>query len=187
MSKQIDGVTTQLAGPVPFKVEQLRQGALPGASPEEAAAFWQQLTQLQRSTSAASLVLQNALKKVAAMRTALARTPSAPGSLDGRLHELRETLLEFEEQLRGNRARRSVGEKNNPTIGGRLWFALGGAQNTTYGPTPNSKKSFDIAGSQFAKLKAALEDIVDRQLPEMERALSRAGAPWIEGQPIPEN
>ena len=187
LSKQNDGVITDLAGPVRFKVERLRQGALKGAEPEEAAAFWQQLARLQRATTAASLVLQNALKKADAMRTALARSSAAPGDLDRQLHELRETLLEFDEQLNGNRARRSIGEKNNPTISGRLWFALGGTRNTTYGPTPNIKKSFNIAESQFAELKASLEDIVNRQLPEMEKAVMQAGAPWLEGQPIPKN
>jgi hypothetical protein len=94
--------------------------------------------------------------------------------------------MDFDMELNGSRAKRNVAERRDPTIGGRLWFALGGTRSSTYGPTPNIRNSFDIARSEFAELRTVLEDIVGQQLPEMERALVEAGAPWIEGQPIPE-
>ncbi|UCG53797.1 MAG: glycosyl hydrolase [Candidatus Latescibacterota bacterium] len=186
LSKQIDGTITDLAGPVSFEVERLRKGALEDAKDEDAAAFWQKIAELQRANTAASLVLENALKKVDAMRTALSRTPAAPGNLDAQLYELRQTLLEFDEQLHGNRSKRQIGEKINPTINRRLGFVMGGTRHSTYGPTPNIKRSLEIAYSEFAELKAALERIIDQQFPQMEKALRQAGAPWVEGQPIPE-
>jgi hypothetical protein len=160
-------------------------GALKGANDADVAAFWQRIDALQRSSSATSLAVQNALKKVDAMRLALARTPEAPGDLDAQLHELRETLLDLDEQLNGNRAKREVGEKNNPTIRSRLNFAASGTRRSTYGPTPNLKGSLDIAYSEFEKLEAQLDRILNQLLPGMEKALREAGAPWIEGQPIP--
>ncbi|NIO00755.1 MAG: glycosyl hydrolase [Candidatus Latescibacteria bacterium] len=186
LSKQIDGTVTDLSKPLPFEVERMRRGALDGAEDKDVAAFWQQIAKLQRATTAASLVLENALKKVDAMRAALSRTPAAPGGLDGQLHELRQTLLEFDEQLNGNRSKRKVGEKINPTINSRLRFAMGGTRHSTYGPTPTLKNSLEIAYVQFDELKATLENILNEQLPEMEEALRKAGAPWVEGQPIPE-
>ncbi|UCH84905.1 MAG: glycosyl hydrolase, partial [Candidatus Latescibacterota bacterium] len=186
LSKEIDGVVTDLSGPVPFTVERMHEGALPGAGDDEAVAFWQEIAALGKSTSAASIVLQNALKKVDAMRVALSRTQAPPGELDAQLHQLRQELLDIDEQLNGNRARRKTGEKINPTVRSRLRFAMGSTNNSTYGPTPNIRKTFDIASREYAALKAALEDIVDRQLPQIEKALIEAGAPWVEGQPIPE-
>jgi photosystem II stability/assembly factor-like uncharacterized protein len=186
LSKHIDGAITDLDGPKPFNVEPLHGDALDGEPGKEVEAFWRRIAELHRATSAASLLLQNALKKVDAMQTALSRTPSAPGTLDEQLYELRQTLLEFDEQLNGNRARRNVGERINPTINRRLWFAMGSTNNSTYGPTPTHEKSLEITADQFAELKAILEDIVDRQLPELEQALRQASAPWIEGMPIPD-
>jgi photosystem II stability/assembly factor-like uncharacterized protein len=186
LSKQIDGTITNLSEPVPFTVERLQKGALEGAEDEDVAAFWQKIARLQRATTAASLVLQNALKKVDAMQTALSRTAAAPGDLDKQLYQLRQTLLEFDEQLNGNRAKRNVHERINPTLNRRLWFAMGGTRNTTYGPTPNIERSLDIAYNQFDELKAVLENIINQQLPDMEKALMEAGAPWVEGRPIPE-
>jgi photosystem II stability/assembly factor-like uncharacterized protein len=184
--KQVDGAITVLSGPVTFEVERLRKGALEGADDEAVVAFWERIGALQRATSATSLVVSNSLKKVDAMRLALSRTPAAPGDLDKQLHELRESLLDLDEQLNGNRAKGQVGEKYNPTMRDRLGFAAGGTRNSTYGPTPNLTNSLDIAYSDFKELSAKLETILNQQLPEMEKALRQAGAPWIEGQPLPD-
>ncbi|MEJ2721315.1 MAG: glycosyl hydrolase, partial [bacterium] len=185
LSQEVDGTVTTLSEPVSFVVERLRAGALEGVGDENAAAFWRRVAELQRSASAASVVLSNTLERVDAMRVALSRTPAAPGDLDKQLYELRQTLLDFDERLNGNRSKRQIGEKVNPTIYSRLRFAMGSTRNSTYGPTPNIQKSFDIADAEFAELKTVLQNIVDRRLPEVERALNRAGAPWVEGQPLP--
>ena len=49
------------------------------------------------------------------------------------------------------------------------------------------ERSLEIAESEFAELRVELERILNQRLPETERALMRAGAPWVEGQPIPEH
>ncbi len=48
------------------------------------------------------------------------------------------------------------------------------------------KRSLEIAAAEFQELKKNLENIVDMQLPKIEDALKAAGAPWFDGQPIPE-
>jgi photosystem II stability/assembly factor-like uncharacterized protein len=186
LSKQVDGVITELSPPIAFKVERMRKGVLAGADPPETAAFWQEIAKLQRSITAVSLALENALKRVDKLQIALSRTAAAPGNLDGELHQLKQALLKLDEQLHGNRSRREVGDEKNPTIERRLGVAMMGTAYSTYGPTPTHKRSLEIAATQFRELKTTLEDILNRQLPELEKALQDAGAPWIEGQPIPE-
>jgi hypothetical protein len=48
------------------------------------------------------------------------------------------------------------------------------------------KRSLEIAGIQLANIKTEIEKIISEDIPKMEKALMEAGAPWIEGQPIPE-
>ena len=81
---------------------------------------------------------------------------------------------------------RKIGEDRNPTILNRLSFAMGGSNNSTYGPTPLLNQSYEIAEKEFKVFKAKLDEIVLKQLPEFEKSLIEAGAPWVEGQPIPE-
>lgn len=179
LSKQVDGVNTDLSEPMPFKVEQMRKGALDDASPSETAAFWQQIAQMQRNISAASLELNEALKKVEIYQTALSRAQAAPGDLDKQLFYIKQALLDLDEQLNGNRSKRQVGEKTKPNINYRLGVAVNGTMNSTYGPTPTHKRSLEIAQSQFTKFKSALNRIIDEQLPKLEKALLDAGAPYM--------
>lgn len=185
LSKQVDGTITDLSESMPFIVERLRKGALDGAEPKEIAAFWQEIAQLQRATTAASMALNNSLNKVDNLQTALSRAPTAPGNLDKQLYDLRHALLELDGQLNGNRSKQQVGEKNKPTINYRLDVAESSTMSSTYGPTPAHKRSLEIAKTQFREFKIALEDILNVQLPKLEKALQDAGAPWIKGQPIP--
>ena len=186
LSKQIDGIITDLSDAKIFSVEQLYKGALEGSTPEVTAAFWQDLSDLYRSVSAANVALQKSIKRIDYLKTALARTNSAPGNLDKQLHELRSKLLELDQIMNDNRSKRKIGEDRNPTIVSRLGFAIGGTSNSSYGPTQNHKKSFEIAAKEFKELKVKLDNILNNKMPELERKLIEAGSPWVEGQPIPE-
>ncbi|KAA3656510.1 MAG: glycosyl hydrolase [Calditrichaeota bacterium] len=186
LSKQVDGVVTELSGPMPFTVERLRKGSLPGAEPAVTAQFWQDLAKLQRATTATSTALKNAMKKVNKMQTALRRTPAAPGELEQRVYEVKQALFVIDEKLVGNRSKSAIGEKTKPSISARISAASTGTRNSTYGPTPMHKRSLEIARTQFREIKAALEQILNTRIPMLEKALQEAGAPWLEGMALPE-
>ena len=186
LSKEEDGEITDLSQAMSFQVERAFSGSLAGADPKETAAFWRETERLNKSTTAARQVLHNALEKVNLMQKALVRVPTAPGNLDNELHELRQSLLALDEQLNGNRSKEQVGEKTKPTIADRQSVASSGTFGSTYGPTPLHRQSLEIAGEEFKQLKKDLDKIVNTKLPKMEKALRDAGAPWMEGQSIPE-
>ena len=186
LSQQIDGVITVLSEPIHFRVEPLREGALEGASLEEAATFWQEIARLQRTFSASSTALNRALKRVEKLKIALKRAPAHPGALDTRLHDIQQVLLNLDEIFHGNRSKRQVGEKRDPTFNDRLNFAYSGIRYSTYGPTPSHEKSLKIAEREFLTFKTELDQIILAQLPALEKDMQEAGAPWLEGQEIPE-
>ncbi len=186
LAKKVDGETTRLAGPVEFEVVKMHEGALEGASPQDVAAFWREIEDVRRATSAASVQLREAQKKVKAMEKALERSTAEPGDLDQRVHALKQELYDLDEQMYGNRSKREVGEKTKPSVGDRLGTATTGTSNSTYGPTPMHRRSLELAKTQFADVRIRLEDIVNNKIPALEKDLAKAGAPWIEGQPLPE-
>jgi hypothetical protein len=179
LSKQMDGVITNLSEPMPLKVEQMRKSALTGASPVETAAFWQQIAQMQKDISAESLELNETIKKVEILKAALARSSAVPGDLDKQLYDTKQALLELDEQLNGNRSKQQVGEKTKPNINYRLGVAVTGTMNSTYGPTPVHKRSLEIAQRQLTEFKSALDKIRNEQIPQIEKALLDAGASFI--------
>jgi photosystem II stability/assembly factor-like uncharacterized protein len=186
LSKEVDGVVTDLSEPMPFIVERMYKGALDGADPQVTAAFWRETEILNKSVTAASKVMEKTIYKVELMQKALLRTPAAPGYLDTELFQLRQDLLELDENLSGNRTKQEVGEKRNPTIISRLRMASSGTFSSTYGPTETLKRNLEIAGNDFRVLKTELEFILNDRLPQLEKDIIDAGAPWMEGQPIPD-
>ena len=186
LSKQVDGSVLDLSGPVSFQVERLYEGAIPGTDPQVASAFWKETERLNKSTTAASKVLAKALARVDLMQKALIRTPAAPGRLDSELHALKQSLLDLDEQLNGNRSKKEIGENTRPTISDYLNVAALGTFGSTYGPTPTHKRSLEIAAGKFVELKKSMDKVLNQELPAIEKALGDAGAPWIEGQSIPE-
>jgi photosystem II stability/assembly factor-like uncharacterized protein len=186
LSKQVDGITSILSDPKSFEVVKMLQGALTGADPNVVAAFWKETERLNGSVSAASKTIDESLKRVDLMQYALTRTPAAPGNLDSELHDLKQELFVLDELLNGNRSKKEIGEKYKPTIAYRLNQVSYGNSYSTYGPTEMQKRNLEIAGTQFQDLKKALDIIMNEILPQIEKALIDAGAPWIDGQPIPE-
>jgi len=186
LSKQEDGTITDLSQPIPFEVERMYEGALAGKDPQETAVFWKETERLNKTTTAASRVLRKALERVSLLQKVLIRTPATPGDLDSELYRLKQSLMALDEQLNGNRSKREIGEKDRPTIVSRLNVASRGTFGSTYGPAPLHEHSLEIAAAEFEELKKDLEEIVNIELPRVEEALRNAGAPWIEGQPIPE-
>lgn len=183
--KQIDGVISQLSEPVTFEVVSLFEGYLKGATPADVAAFWRDLESFNKLFTATDLVLNNAEKRIKAMQVALAQSHSDSGDLYEQLVQLRSVLLEIETAAYGYRSKGEVGANGNPTVGDRLRVALMGTTNSTYGPTALHLENFRIAKEQFDAIRAELKILVDEKIPAMEKALEAAGAPWIEGQPLP--
>jgi hypothetical protein len=95
-------------------------------------------------------------------------------------------LLELDEQMNGNRSKRQVGEKRAPTFRDRLNFTSSSVRYSTYGPTPSQEKSLEIARQEFKTFKTELDRVVRQELPVLEKEIQAAGAPWLEGQEIPE-
>lgn len=184
--KQEDGVSTQLAGPVEFEVKRLYEGALPAADPKVTAAFWRENEIFNGAVTAATRTLDNALERVEILQKALLRTTSAPGDIDKQAHDLKQRLQWIDVELRGYRSKSKIGEKNNPTLFTRKNFANAGFGSSTYGPTPAQQRSLEIAADNFNELKTQLDEIVNTEIPKLEAELKKLGAPWFEGQPIPE-
>jgi len=182
LSKQIDEIVTDLSEPIGFNVVQLYEGALPGSSPDEILAFAKEVEALSFESSAYGIQIRTMQKKIKAMQYALSVTPAAPGELDEQLLQVKKELQGFERQFYGNKSKREVGEKDDPTFSNRLYFAMGGTSNITYGPTEAQKRNLEIANLMFTELKELFDVLAEEKMPALEKALIDAGAPWVEGQ-----
>jgi photosystem II stability/assembly factor-like uncharacterized protein/regulator of replication initiation timing len=180
LSKQINGDIKLLAGPIPFSVVRLYKGALTGNEPEKTVAFWTEITDLQRQTTAAALRLKKTFKKVEALQLAVSKILAENKDLVKNIHSLKQKLYNLDEQLNGSKSKNEVGEKDNPTILYRLGVAINGTYGSTYGPTQTHIKSLNIAKRQFAEFEVNLNNIVKNEIPAIEKKLIENGAPIVE-------
>ena len=183
LSKEVDGVITQLDGPVSFEVVPLFESTLKGISYEDYNSFISAYEEVATQESKISDVLDSSMDKVKAMQVALGRTPAAPGNTATKLHALQQQLYELEEKLEGNKSRDEIGERNPPNAGDHLRVARRGL-STTYGPTPLHKQSLDIAKTMMASLYTEMSTVANTTIPQLEAELERMGAPYILGQGI---
>jgi hypothetical protein len=139
--KQVDGVFSELSGPVEFEVEQMRKGVLEGAEPEAVALFWKEVLEMRRATSAAGMALRNATEKVNLMRRALTLTPAPPREIDSMIQVVRLELIDLDKLLNGSPVKREIGDKRPPTLNDRLSFALTEQPSQPMGQHLSQKKS----------------------------------------------
>ena len=184
--KRVAGRVTTLAGPEAFDVVRMREGVLAGSSPEQTVAFLQQAAELQRAVTGANRSVSEAFGRIDALREALERSAIEPGSeLDMAVRDLRQQLFQVQEAMGGNTSQRSIGQPMAPSVMRRLDVVITGNRLSTYGPTPTHRRSLEIAREQFATLRERLHQLIDIELPALEKRLDDAGLPWTPGRAVP--
>ena len=179
------GAIEILTDEVSFKVNRLHEGSLEGASSEEVLAFREEVEGLRTMVSAAQYMLSESRKKLAAMQAAAYSTDEPAPEIVEQLSSLQNDLHELSDEMSGNPAKGEVGQKNDPTIQSRMWIAYRGL-GTSYGPTDLNRQSLDIAASELDAVMPRIEAIYRERIPEIEKALQDAGAPWIQGTDLPD-
>jgi hypothetical protein len=179
MSKEVDGKITELAGPVSFNVKPLHKPTVAGATPAEIVAYRDELKAVQNEMASGQEKLEKLTGQIKAMGTALTRAAIAPGKLHEDLYALQGQVDELERMLEGSPSRAAVGEKAPPTVEDHFFAGFRGL-STTYGPTPNMKRSLGIAADMIKEILPKI-DALAAKLPSLHTQLKAAGAPYIIG------
>ena len=186
LAKQVEGVVTNLSGPVSFEVVPLRKGALEGASAKEIAEFRTKLEEVQREVTLGGYMLEQSKKRMKAMQSAVGRADGDIGDLAQQVYTLNQQLMLLDEEINGSPSKNEVGEKEAASARSRMFTGFRG-MGTSYGPTKNHKKSFEIGAKMIAELMPKVKKMYEEDIPRLEKALLKAGAPWMEGMALPED
>ncbi|MEM9525700.1 MAG: hypothetical protein AAGA31_03775 [Bacteroidota bacterium] len=179
MAKEVNGKITELAGPVSFTVKPLHTPTIAGAKPAEYVAYMKEVKAIRADMAAGEEMLDKLSEQVKAMETALAQAPVAPGKMNEALYAFQDQVEVLELQLEGSPSRGEVGEKAPPSVNTHFFAGYRGL-STTYGPTPNQRRSLGIAREMIAEIMPKVKALMER-LPSMQQQLRDAGAPYIIG------
>jgi photosystem II stability/assembly factor-like uncharacterized protein len=185
LDKRVDGVTTNLVPPTPFRLVPLGAGSLPEADREAVLAFQKQTAQLERAVLGANAAAQDAAQRIDHIKTVSERTPSLGPGVREEARSLELRLLDLRERLTGDRTRPRRNEPGSVGIIGRIRTIIGGHWFTTSGPTNTHRRSFEIAETEFLAILQDLTTLIETDLVALEARLEAAGAPWAPGRQVP--
>jgi hypothetical protein len=186
LSQRVGGVVTQLAGPATFNVALNPQGVHSLADQSVRWQFQEKLQALRRDIAGALELANSTNTRLDAIRKALDATPASPRALHDQARALQRRLTAILVELQGDRrlgARSvptpvSISERAN-TISGELNRTLG-RQTTTH------EQQLQIASELFVAQRSALRELVETDVPAIEKELERLGAPYTPGR-LPKN
>jgi photosystem II stability/assembly factor-like uncharacterized protein len=181
MAKKIDGVMTEIAGPVSFEVVDLALAALPGAPPDEALSFELQVAELQRAVGGAVKVTKEIDDRLAHLRQAILDTPDADADHLAKARALQTELDDIEIALVGDPTKSERNVFTPPSVNDRVNRIVSGLWTTTQGPTKTQRDNYTWAGEAFATELDRLGALV-ADLEAFEAELELAGAPWTPGR-----
>ena len=116
LSKQERGEVNELAGPVSFQIKALHEPTVEGPNPQEYQAYRLEVKAVQDRLAAVQEFMEETDETLETMETALQRAAIAPGTLSGRLYELRQEFAELDRRVNGSASRNEIGERNPPAV-----------------------------------------------------------------------
>ena len=185
MSSYIDGEIKDLAPPVEFECVPIGMTELTAEARQASLQFQKQTAELQRVILAAKSVLNHALERVRYTKAAIERSPKLDLALRKRARELEVKLIDLDEQLVGDSTKSRRQEPEMPGLLSRLQQVVGGHWATTSAPTTTYRQQYEIVYKKTEPLLSALRQLVENELPDLDRQLENAGAPWTPGRALP--
>jgi photosystem II stability/assembly factor-like uncharacterized protein len=175
----------QLTEPVTFRVKPLYPGALEQISYNEVASYWRKSENLQREMFAFQEALRDVEGTLEAYDLAYFRSQAENAEVYNNILALRREIKEMSRQVNGYSTKNEIGAVNPPTLSQRFWKSQNLLGNNTYGPSDTQREQFELAQAQFDLLNNRLKEIVEVELPQLDKSMQKMGAPAIKGQRNP--
>jgi hypothetical protein len=148
-------------------------------------AFQRETGELQRVMVGTSNAAEAAAERLEVLKSLVEVWPGADPALRSEVRALELRLMDLREQLDGDPTRPRRSEPGMPGLTDRLRTVMG-HWSTTMEPTATHREQYDIVEEEFAAVYAALEQLVERDLPALEQRLEATGAPVPTTHRLPE-
>ncbi|MEQ8361324.1 MAG: glycosyl hydrolase [Cyclobacteriaceae bacterium] len=182
MSKYADGVYTELAGTEKFVVKVLPGTTLPATSRPALVAWQRQAAELQRSIQGTSTILRDATQKVKYLKESVFSVAEPNQDFTKDILALEAKLRDLQDRLFGDRVANQLDIDREPSINSRLFNGIFAGSGSTSDPTTTMKNQIQWAGEAYEVLNAELKQVIETDIPAIEKKLEDAGAPYTPGR-----
>ena len=181
MSKFHDGVLSQLAGPITFKVNLLNQSSIPAKDLAVNVSFYKKVSDMAKTLSASNDLLGKIEQRAKSAEKAVMDMPAAPGDLLTKIHAVMKDLTPIKIKLFGDNTLSSREFEAKPTINDRVYGIIYSIWNNTSEIPATHKTSFAIAEKQFNEVYPLIKQL-DIKVNEIESILNINKAPYTPGR-----
>jgi len=183
ISQVFDGATTKLAGPVQFNVTPIDVEPLSPADRAAKEAFQKKAARLQAAVTAALEIATENNTNLATIKRALEAQPyTDAGGMIKTVDDLQKRNDEILLALRGDNVARELEEPVAPSISQRIGRVVSGTGSNTARPTKTLEDDYRIAGQLFAPVLAQLHQLVEVDMPKLDKQLDAVGVPHTSGR-----
>ncbi|MFZ1809073.1 MAG: glycosyl hydrolase [Cyclobacteriaceae bacterium] len=182
MSKYVDGVYTELAGAEKFVVKILPGTTMPAANRPALVAWQRQAAELQRSIQGTSTVLRDASQKIKYLKEAVFSVAEPNQNFVTDIQAVEDKLRGLQDRLFGDRVADQLDIDREPSINSRLFSGIFAGSGSTSEPTPTMKNQIQWAGEAYETLSTELKQVIETDIPAIEKKLEDAGAPYTPGR-----
>ena len=178
LAKRVDGVVTPLGTPQEFQVTVEGQETMSTADHAALVEFQQKAVRLQRAVSGATQAANALRPRLAAIKRAIAETPSLPPRLHNDATALEKRTNEILLALSGDAAARRRNMNTTPSINERVSYVVGAQRMSISRPTQTQHNQYNTAAQDFEGVLVQLRQLIEVDLARLEKQLEAAGAPW---------
>ena len=182
LSKKQDGKVSDLTQPVWFNVVAEGTMGMTDQNRQALLDFQQKVTRLYRSFNGATRTTEELRSRIKQIKRALNETPSADRGLTAQADDIEKRLNKLAIAMRGDSALEARNENVPSSISDRINGIIFGSRMSTAVPTQTDVDSFNIAQQEYKEALTGLQKITQTDLPALENAMEKAGAPWTPGR-----
>ncbi|MCI0700660.1 MAG: glycosyl hydrolase [Planctomycetia bacterium] len=182
LHQRVGGVATKLADPVEFNVVLDTLGNPSADEVKEQVEFHRQVLKLRKALIGAGNVANETSTKLEQMRQALDAAPKADEASKKAVRDMIARNRDILRALRGDPELRRRSENTPPSISERIRYAANANNEALAKPTGTAKQQYDIAAKEFTVELAKLKQLVEVDLPALEKKLDGFGAPLTPGR-----
>ncbi|HKK89741.1 MAG TPA: hypothetical protein VJ917_12890, partial [Saprospiraceae bacterium] len=179
MYLDLDGKLTPVGEPLTFELKPLHEPSIERYSTDEVSSFWRKYESTVRKYSDLSYQLRRLDNNLDALMNGIEQSRGNMVELRRQHAELALKAQVLKKDFSGSPAKREIGEKTKPTLGGRIYSVSSSISRSTYGPTDTNLEMMDIIQRDLEKLEDQLSNI-EKEIETLTEQVSSSGGPIIQ-------
>ena len=177
-----NGVLTDLAGPVPFKVVALENTTLPAEDRNAKVAFQRDVSRLQADLQVCENIIKESKNKLKYIKAAIKRSEQPYGTLAKSVLDIENKFKEVGVALYGDPVKYELDISQPQTASTRIGIMGYEQKYSTSAPTKTHKDNYTIARAEIDMLKKKVETLFNSDIKQLEEQLIKSGAPYTPGR-----